>query len=133
MSTKATRPQAAAADPNGLEGGPTGLVVRSDENWTPEQFVNLAKQRKHPMDEEVKVPPRIAEAIFAIATRGPSWTTRHRIKVIDYCTGLMKDQEVREAELHLKLHPDVEKVVALKKTLLFRQMLIDIGVDRPDW
>ena len=77
----------------------------------------------------MKVPPRIAEAIFAIATRGPSWTTRHRIEVISYCTDLMKDLEVQEAELHSKLHPDVERVVALNKILLSKQMLIDIDYD----
>ena len=129
VATKTTPGHAAAADPNSCEGGSTGLEVCMEENWTPEQFVNLAKQKKHPMDEEVKVPPRIAEAIFAIATRGPSWVVKHRIEVIKYYTGLMKDLEASGAVLHTKLHPDVEKVVALKRILLFKQMLIDIDYD----
>eukprot|EP00973_Karenia_brevis_P051938 7214999-Karenia_brevis.AAC.1 len=39
------------------------------------------------------------------------------------------DMEEQERDLHKKLHPDVERVVADKRILLFRRMLKDIDYD----
>ena len=132
VATKANSTLAATPCPNEMMVGQTGLGKSSEENWTPKQFVDLAMQRKHPMDEVVKVPLRVAEVIYAIATRGPSWTVNHRLEVIEHYTGIAEKQEAKEKELHSKLHADLEKVVARKKILLFKQMLVDIHYDDMD-
>ena len=99
------------------------------EYWTPEEFVDLAKECIHPMDSEVKVPQRIANVIYDIAVNGKQWVLDKRRSTVEHYTKIRRDLSTEEAELHDKLHPELEKVVSRKHILLFRKMLMDVQYD----
>jgi hypothetical protein len=115
------------------ECGVSGLsTVTVGLGWTTEEFLGAARSAVHPFDQPATVPPEIAEALWKSARDGPIGTiARRRAAILKY-TKLKHALQIREESLHKNLHPDVEKVVADKSILLFKQMLEDIGYDDID-
>ena len=108
---------------HGLSGGQVGI------QWPMEDFVTEATKVQHPFDEEVKVPQRIAQAIYNIAKLGPKGVAVKRRQTLKYYSDLMKSSAMEEAEVHKTLHKDVEKIVKGKNILLFERMLRDVWYD----
>jgi hypothetical protein len=115
------------------ECGASGLsTVTVGLGWTTEGFLVAARSAVHPFDQPATVPPEIAEALWKSAKDGPIATiARRRAAILKY-TKLKQALQLREEILHKNLHPDVERVVAGKSILLFKQMLEDIGYDDID-
>jgi len=107
-------------------------TIRLGLAWTTQEFIEVAQQVTHPFDRRTKVPTKIAEAIWKVATQGPVVTAEKRKMTIEMYAGIKKQLERREAELHSKLHADVQKVVEGKAILLFKRMLEDAGYDDLD-
>ena len=97
--------------------------------WSTEEFVAQAKGVMHPFDKQIKVPPAVAQVIFNIATKGPRHIAADRENCLQWYTKVADSLREQEADVHAKLHPNVEKVVSDKKILLFRRMLQDIHYD----
>ena len=115
---------------NSVAVGVHGLrTVQVGVSWATGGFVASARIAKHPLDAVPVSPPEVAEVIFKMATGGPSSVRLHRTETLRHYIDLEKQLRVSEAELHASLHPDVEKVVANKRILLFEAMLKDIKFD----
>lgn len=114
---------------NGLDYGDDGSRIsgRLGIYRSPEEFVKMAKQCTHPLDEEIKLPDRIANVIFQIATQGKEWVVNHRETNLDYYRKVKEDLAGQEKTLHESMHPDVERVMKSKAICLFSRMLKDIG------
>ena len=107
----------------GLSAGEVGI------QWSKSEFVKMATQKKHPFDEEIKVPQRIAQAIYNIAKLGPDGVAKKRRLALKYYSDLKRELSVNEANLHKSMHEDVERIAGNKNILLFEQMLRDVGYD----
>ena len=97
--------------------------------WTEDEFLDQATKITHPFDWEVSLPPKIASVISHIAEAGPSNIKRYRLEQLAYWGQREKSLGAKESELHARLHPDVEAVVASKRILLFQEMLKAIQYD----
>lgn len=97
--------------------------------WSTKEFIEAAKEAVHPFDAPVVVCPHDAEVLWTAATLGPSEIKSRRAKTIAHYTALKQDLSVKEKELHSKLSPSVEAIVAPKAILLFKRMLEDIAYD----
>ena len=97
--------------------------------WTEDEFMEQATRISHPFDWEVSLPPKIAAVISHITQAGPSNIKRYRLEQLAYWRQREMALAGKEQELHARLHPDVEAVVASKRILLFQEMLAAIQYD----
>ena len=97
--------------------------------WTEEEFLDQATKLTHPFDWEVLLPPKVARVISHLAAAGPDQIKRYRLNQLEYWKQREASLRPQEEELHKRLHPDVERVVASKNVLLFKEMLEEIGYD----
>ena len=97
--------------------------------WTEDEFLEQATKLAHPYDWEVVLPRKIADAIAHIAESGPTMLKRYRLEQLAYWTQRAAALKVKEAEVHSRLHPDVEAIIAPKNILLFKEMLEAISYD----
>ena len=105
------------------------IDVEDDDYAAMSDFVRRAKLLVHPFDQPIKLPPAVAQSLIAMATIGPSAVTQGRRDVLDWYRKMDRELEAKERALHAKLNTKVESIVADKRILLFKQMLIDIGYD----
>ena len=97
--------------------------------WSKEEFLDQAKALTHPLDRETVVPHHVASAIFNQATLGPHALVEKRTACIAWYRSRLEILAKEETDLHKGLHPNVEKVMAEKKILLFIEMLKYIDYD----
>ncbi len=97
--------------------------------WSPEEFIEEAKKVAHPFDGPVKLAPNTASAIHFMSQVGPTALEHHRRDGIEWYEKRKLELGPSERELHSNLPADVERVVADKNILLFKEMLEDIGFD----
>ena len=97
--------------------------------WTTGDFLGAARSVSHPFDGHTVVSPTAAEVLWENAVKGPSAIDKLRRDVILRYTLEKKKLAAKEAEVHSKLDPSVEKVVKDKAILLFKKMLEDTGYD----
>jgi len=97
--------------------------------WSKAEFIEKALRLVHPLDKEVIVPQRIANALYNQAILGPKGLGRKRSETLQWYKTLSMDLKGEEEKLHKALHPDVEKVVSKKRILTFKRMLEDIDYD----
>ena len=97
--------------------------------WTEDEFIHLAKQRIHPLDEDIKLPQRIAQVIYDWASLGPSNIKERRSQSLRYYKRRLDKLRKEEEELHAKLVPEVSEVIKGKNVLIFKEMLKDIQYD----
>ena len=103
--------------------------VKLGFGWCTREFIEAAKEAVHPFDAPVVVSPQDAEVLWTSATLGPSEITAKRERTIAHYTALKHDLADKEKELHSRLDPSVESIVAPKAILLFKRMLEDIEYD----
>ena len=108
---------------SGLSDGEIGL------QWNSSEFVEKATVIKHPFDEDIRVPQRIAQAMYNIAKLGPGGIAEKRRNSLKWYSEVKAGLAAREKELHKTLDEDVEKIVKTKNILLFEQMLKDVWYD----
>eukprot|EP00973_Karenia_brevis_P071233 9897747-Karenia_brevis.AAC.1 len=114
-------------DNGGLASGLTTLDV--GVLWSKPEFIAEAMGVVHPFDRQIRIPSRVAAALHDITSEPPSSTVHFRISMLEHYSEVAARLEEQERVLHKQLHPDVERVVADKRILLFRQMLRDIQYD----
>ena len=100
--------------------------------WSKMEFLAQAKTLIHPLDRETVVPQHVAGAIFNQATLGPRALIEKRTSCLSWYRSRLASLTQDEENLHKGLHANVEKVVAEKNILLFKEMLSDIGYDDMD-
>ena len=104
-------------------------AIEVGRQWDPAEFVAQAQQLVHPFDQEVRLPPIVAGAIVEMARLGPTKLAALRQTELDWWQARAQGLEWDEAALHDSLHPNVERVVAKKKILVFKELLEYIDYD----
>jgi hypothetical protein len=100
--------------------------------WSKEEFLDQALQVRHPFDDEVQVPHRVARMLYEAAIHGPDWVKRRRDANMAWYGQRATQLEAKERALHASLNRNVGQVVKDKRILLFKEMLLDIGYDDMD-
>ena len=99
--------------------------------WTPHRFVEAAKELTHPLDDTIKVPPSVADALLAQAQLGPYQLSAERESTISWMRQRRQALAKEEQLLKGKLHPEVGSVVQRKQILLFKELLSGMNYDDP--
>ena len=97
--------------------------------WTKNEFIEVAKQRRHPLDEDIRVPQRLAQVIFDWASLGPTLVKEKRKQNLEYYKYRARMLEKEEEVLHSQLKQEVRDVIKGKNVLIFKEMLKDIDYD----
>ena len=95
--------------------------------WSPVEFVNLAKQSRHPYTVEATVPDDIARAVFAILTMGKEEVESLRKETIADVRCRKAKLQAAEAALKERMDPAVAHVLRDKPLLLLREELRLVG------
>ena len=98
---------------------------------SPCQFVEAALTAKHPIDMSFPLPDVLVKAIVTVINEGPRLTNARRklqMAKLKRMTVQFKSQEI---ELHKKLRPELETVLANKNLLLWKQLMQMTGYDDP--
>ena len=98
---------------------------------SPCQFVEAALTAKHPIDMSFPLPDVLVKAIVTVINEGPKLTNARRklqMAKLKRMTVQFKSQEI---ELHKKLRPELETVLANKNLLLWKQLMQMTGYDDP--
>ena len=109
--------------------GPLPIRKLYKDSRSTEEFVEQARDCKHPFDNKTQVPPAVAKAMVDIARLGPSRLEQKRKRVMEYWTKVKEDLAPEEKLLKDRLDPEVREIVGQKSILLFRAMLEHIAYD----
>lgn len=99
--------------------------------YNPEEFIQRALQLEHPSDTFLPIDDANMEAIRFILREGPVKTAQHRTRMLNHFLERAKSLQAEEARLHESLDQSIRPVLATKRLLLFREMLVEAGVDDP--
>jgi len=100
--------------------------------FTQLEYFEALKQVDHPFGGGYPFRPRTAECLADLLRKSPGEVRQHRRDTLAKWAAMAKDLEGREAELHSRLHPDVQTVVAGKRLLLLISILESIGYEDVD-
>ena len=92
----------------------------------------MVKQLEHPYADGYPLRPRTADCLARMLALGPEGVRSWRRQEWERIKGLAQSLDISEKKLHKHLHPDVEKVVARKKLLVFKRLLADIDFEDLD-
>ena len=95
--------------------------------WSPKEFCAQASTAKHPFQMQAPLPDPLLKVIFQLVTLGPEAVSKSRLEKLIFWNKVAKDLEPDERKLHESLHPDVARVLAEKRLLLFKRMLEESG------
>ena len=116
----------------GSSAVPDGLrfpAVEVGAQWGRREFVEQAAKLTHPYDQEVRLPPNVADTMIEMARLGPKRLAEYRASQVDWWMNRAEDLRDPEARLHRSLRKDVERVIADRQVLVFKEMLEYIGYD----
>lgn len=96
---------------------------------TPEEFIEKASGLVHPLDVPLPSDDPNLGAIAFILSHSPPSVASFRANMLKYYVSRAKDLETEEKDLHARLDPQLEPVLASKRLLLFKEMLDDAGIE----
>ena len=96
---------------------------------TPGEYLEKAKELRHPIDGELAVSDWTRRAIFEVLTKTPSELASHRAKVMKHVLQLRLKLEDVEVKLHDTMEPHIKRVMRGKRILLFQALLQEYGYD----
>ena len=94
-------------------------------------LLKAALTAKHPIDMSFPLPDVLVKAIVTVINEGPKLTNARRklqMAKLKRMTVQFKSQEI---ELHKRLRPELETVLASKNLLLWQQLMQMTGYDDP--
>lgn len=97
--------------------------------FSPEEFIQKATQLAHPFDVPLQSDAANKDAISFILREGPAKVATHRAKMLSYYITRAKELSVDEEALHQSLNSDIRPVLASKRLLLFKEMMMDAKVE----
>lgn len=95
---------------------------------TPEEFLQQAYQLRHPFNIPVASDVDNLEALAKTLQLGKLEVMKHRLGQIKKYRDLAASLEAEERCLQSSLNPDVGRIMASKRLLLFKQMMEDAGI-----
>ena len=89
----------------------------------PFQTLAATRNLSHPMELHLPVPDLLVRAVVNVLRVGPAHLAFHRTSVLQKIMARSEALKQREKKLHENLHPDLQKVLAGKNTILWEQLL----------
>ena len=91
--------------------------------WTPQEFLQQAKQIKHPMNPDQALSDTVKEALFHNLTRHPVEVAKARIQAVITIKQMAEELEDREKEFKAKMDPVVSAILKPRRLLLWKSLL----------
>lgn len=94
---------------------------------TCEQFIGRAVTAGHPVGKEARLPRVLREAVDFVVTHPTRQVAEHRLGELKRWLARAKALTIKEAELHSSLPDTMRGILAPKRLLLWREMLMHYG------
>ncbi|CAE7225523.1 unnamed protein product, partial [Symbiodinium sp. CCMP2456] len=109
----------------GLQGNktPENSGCKVGIRWTPQEFLQQAKQVKHPMNPDQALSETVKDALFHNLTLHPVEVAKSRIQAVITIKQMAEELEDREREFKDKLDPIVSAILKPKRLLLWKSLL----------
>ena len=91
--------------------------------WTPEQFMQLAKQVSHPKNPAAALPSSVLKAVEVSLEQDPVELAKSRLRAVLMIRSMKDDLVPEEQSLKSTLEPGVAKVLGNKNILLWEALL----------
>jgi hypothetical protein len=95
--------------------------------WEPVGFLKRAQQIGHPVDNQTSLDPSVYQNVFDTLTSSAADTVRFRKQQLMKYEAIAASLADEEMKLHKAMDPDIERIMAKKKLLLFKRMAKDVG------
>ena len=95
--------------------------------WEPADFLEKAKQVRHPKDPHNSLPDVLKEALFHVLTTDPIELAKHRLQVVLAIKRRATELATQETNLKESMNPILARVLAPKKLLLWRGLMQETG------
>ena len=92
-------------------------------HWSPEEFVEQADKAIHPLSELLVLPEVLAEVVTKHSELGVAGVAKQRVEFFKRWTARARSLADQEQALRSSMDPQVEKIVAGKRLLLFGELL----------
>eukprot|EP00435_Cladocopium_sp_Y103_P025006 s735_g6.t1 len=113
---------------SGEEGSRGRLKAVYGVYFSPMEFIEKAKQLKHPFDVPLPLDDANMSSIASILHNGPAKVASYRTGMLNHYINRAKALHSDELALHRKLNKDIQPVMKSKRILLFQEMLSDAGI-----
>ena len=114
--------------PRVIGGSSEGFsVLKFGIRWTPQEFLEQAKQVTHPFDAHDSVEDDIKMAIVHTLEMGIDQTRPRREEVLDFWESRAEGLQHDKNFLHKNMHPEIANVYKGKRFLLLREMLSSVS------
>ena len=110
---------------NGEEGR---LKVEYGIHFSPAEFIEKAKELRHPFDMPLPLEETNMASIAFILSEGPLRVAKYRTDMLNHYLARAKALHAQERALHESLDEQIRPVMASKRLLLFKEMMDDAGV-----
>ena len=100
--------------------------------WTPEEFIKEAAARGHPNSLSLAIPPELKSAIWNLATSSPEQIAQFRAAFFKKWMNKASDLHEQEIALKESMDPELKKIVANKKILIFEGVIAEYGISDKD-
>ena len=101
-------------------------VLKFGIRWTPQEFLEQAKQVTHPFDAHDRVDDDVKVAIVHTLELGIDQTQSRRKEVLDCLESKAEELQHDENLLHKNMHPEIANVYKGKRFLHLREMLSSV-------
>lgn len=98
-------------------------AVRYGIQWTPEEFLDLAKQANHPLDPQQAVRDSVKQAVVDNLTKSPVELAKSRMRAVIMIDSMKKELQAKEEEMKERLEVTVAQVTSSKNILLWESLL----------
>ena len=104
------------------------LKVTYGVYFSPDEFMSKANELQHPFDTPLPLDDANMASIAFILSQGPSAVAKHRTDMLNHYIARAKELQPQENELHESLDEQLKPVLKSKRLLLFKEMMVDAGV-----
>ena len=91
--------------------------------WEPNEFLQQAKQLRHPKDPQVALPVVLKEAVIHVLSNDPLQVAKHRLQVVLAIHRQANEYKDQERSLKESMEPTVSGVLGAKSICLWRKLL----------
>jgi hypothetical protein len=99
---------------------------------SPDEYIQLAQNTKHPVDYTDSIPEVLKNAIKFSLESSPSQVAQHLVETVKYLTKLVQDFSARDSEVITSMSDSYGKVYQNKKLATLQHLLDDYTPEWPD-
>ena len=117
MQQEVDQPDRPDANPNRVR-----KMFKYGVQWDPAEFLEQAKQLKHPKDPQLALPLVLKEAMIHVLSNDPLDVAKHRLQVVLAVHRQAHECKERERAFKETMEPMVSSVLKTKNLSLWKQL-----------